>query len=390
MNFFAAIPFLFLEALPVLPETFCAPEMLTIGDAWRAVEAERLRVPVLLECSEFLECPKRLAAILAHLRFIQKRGGALEGSARKRLEAAVEIVAMERDAALEAALKGDGALLRECWEEVTPHLHALEAGLSGALGGGGGRPPFAGGASAGGLGIRLTNISVLERGVPAEYGFKLISGRGERLKQNALVEEGGTRLHVVVVNQSLSDFHHEFPSPGKAEGEWNFRFTPKTEEPYRAWIHATPKANQREEWALTNLTQTGIPFVFPVSEKVESLEDAAPGVLARLQFPATRPTAGVPARLRLVLEAPAPLPAAGSGPVSIKHVTAVCEDLRTIVHLHPVERTEPLGPRGGSADFYFEVPIPGFYRIFIEAAWGGKTALVRFGMEMKADAFPLK
>lgn len=363
----------------MLPESLCAPDMLTIGDAWRAIEAERRRVPVLLECNELLECPKRLAAVLSHLRFIQREGKGLEGVGRKTLEAAIEMVAFAREEAVGAALKGEAGRLREIWEEVAPHVKLVGGQIPEALRAGASlaevRP------NSGALGVRLTSAPVLQRGVATEYTFRLVGPKGERLK----LGETGTRLHAVVANESLTDFHHEHPSPGNTEGEWCIRFTPMTDEPYRAWIQGIPAAGQRAEVAITNLTQTGAAMIVPPSEKVEKFESAAGGIRAHLSFPVSPPVAGMPVlgRLKLKVLAQEPLSEGGGGDgTTVQQITAVSEDLLTIIHLHPAAPTAALDRGSGSFDFYFEAPSPGFYRLFLSMSAGAQELPLRFGIKV--------
>jgi hypothetical protein len=63
------------------------------------------------------------------------------------------------------------------------------------------------------------------------------------------------KLHLLVVDSSLSDYHHIHPRPSKKPGEYVFDFTPKTNYSYRIWADILPISTHHQEYVQADLHQ---------------------------------------------------------------------------------------------------------------------------------------
>src|SRR6478736_1432842 len=59
------------------------------------------------------------------------------------------------------------------------------------------------------------------------------------------------KLHVLIVDPSLSDYSHVHPAPMATNGDWQFSFTPKHDRPYHLWLDATPVGGKHAYRMLT-------------------------------------------------------------------------------------------------------------------------------------------
>lgn len=62
------------------------------------------------------------------------------------------------------------------------------------------------------------------------------------------------KIHLLIIDQSLSDYHHEHPEPGKTSGEYIFSFIPQKPGPYRVWVDVQPYLTGIQEYVPAEIT----------------------------------------------------------------------------------------------------------------------------------------
>jgi hypothetical protein len=60
------------------------------------------------------------------------------------------------------------------------------------------------------------------------------------------------KLHLLIIDPTLTDYQHIHPLPGKNPGEWEFAFTPRQAGTYRMFADFTPAATARGLYASTD------------------------------------------------------------------------------------------------------------------------------------------
>ena len=55
-----------------------------------------------------------------------------------------------------------------------------------------------------------------------------------------LIEVHTQKIHLLINDASLTDYHHEHPKPTDMPGEYAFAFTPSNPGPYRIWADVVP------------------------------------------------------------------------------------------------------------------------------------------------------
>lgn len=368
-------------------DPLCGPNMQTVGDAWSAIESERRALAGQLERSNPTEWPQRMAAIAAHTRFIQKKAALLEPKVRKTVDAAADIIALQKASTVQLALNGDMSALAAAWEDVQAHLQRVGSQLPDSFKTPSKPSPMSAIKLQSNIQIRMLSDSTPAFGENSEYRFRLQSPSVGRLVPGSLMQSHGSLLHVLIVNQDLSDFQHRHPVSGESPGEWKFQFIPKTTEPYRAWIQAVPKDSETTEWIPTNLTQTGKEFILAESQKKEALSCEMQGIHASLEFPGVRPVPGTTVRARIAIRrtgsnVPLRLESAeesGAG------VAVFSEDFRYASHTHVIPSALPTSQQPDCVEFEFAPPAAGFYRVFVEVRVSGEDLLLKFGVVVKQN-----
>jgi hypothetical protein len=191
------------------------------------------------------------------------------------------------------------------------------------------------------------------------------------------------RIHLLVIDPSLTDYHHIHPRPTETPGEYAFSFTPRTAGPYRAWADVRTTATGFQEYVMADMGQgsTSAP-----ADKTASLRAEVDGMRFELLPEAPLFRAGEPMRVRLQVSDASGKPFAGLEPVmgTFAHIVGFAEDYKTVLHTHP-KTAGPLKPeqRGGpELEFQLYAERPGFYRFFAQVQVGGVSRFAPFGLQV--------
>ncbi|MEO6435795.1 MAG: hypothetical protein ABIP55_08540, partial [Tepidisphaeraceae bacterium] len=193
------------------------------------------------------------------------------------------------------------------------------------------------------------------------------------------------RIHLLIVDKTLLDYHHQHPTPTKTPGEFAFSFTPRRPGPYRIWADVVPDQTSVQEFVVADIpgeTASATPPKLP--ERDDSFTDTVDGLRFALAFEKNDlpllPTKV--ARAKITLTDPAGKPFKSLEPImgAYAHLVGFHEDYQTIVHLHPSgpEPKQKLDRGGPTLDFKFYPPKPGFYRFYAQVHVEGRDRFARF------------
>ncbi len=212
---------------------------------------------------------------------------------------------------------------------------------------------------------------------------KLTLLMGDKVLGDADLKEAHTRkLHLLVVDPSLSDYHHIHPVPAK-NGKWTFDFTPKINGRYRIWADVLPIATNKQEYVMADL---GIP-----SGKKTKINKTTNMVSKINDYTFTlalddEPKAGQAVMGSITISKDGKSfnqlePVMGA----FAHVVGFSEDYESILHIHPMGR-EPTSntERGGpKLEFHIEPKKAGFIKLFAQVKIDGKEVFAPFGVIVK-------
>jgi len=196
------------------------------------------------------------------------------------------------------------------------------------------------------------------------------------------------KIHLLIIDASLADYHHEHPTPSDKPGEYTFAFVPNRPGPYRIFADVVPGETSVQEYVVTDLPADTRPE--PVTDKVTSLAAEVDDYIFSLRFDAdaggklhtNTPTIG-----RLTVAAPDGQPFKELEPVmgAFAHLVAFNEDGKTVLHIHP-EGPELQNPavRGGPLlTFKLYAPAAGFYRLYAQTQIAGRPRFARFSVTVE-------
>jgi hypothetical protein len=222
-----------------------------------------------------------------------------------------------------------------------------------------------------------------ERNQPVEFTLTLRTASGKPIGPADLLVAHTRKLHLLVVDPTLSDYQHLHPEPGRRPGEWLFRLTPRRAGDYRVFADFTPAATQRGLYAAADFTVPGT-VATVISSANTTWQEL--GYNFELVLPPVL-NVGKPADLRFRIESqgtrkePVPLqPVMGA----FAHLVAFDEARSGFAHLHPLETdlARPPDPLRPELNFQVTIPQPGRYVIWAQVDLAGKEVFVPFWVDV--------
>ena len=214
---------------------------------------------------------------------------------------------------------------------------------------------------------------------------------GSPVKDADLLVAHTQRIHLLIIDPALEDYHHEHPTATGTPGEYEFTFTPRKTSGYRVIADVVPVATGIQEYITAELPSAGMaPGQNPPAIAHENRFEAEVGKLRfQLTIGETAGTtlhAGQTQALRVMVTGPDGQPVRQLEPVmnAFAHLVGFYDDGRTVVHLHPAGvDVEDLLMRGGPAlEFRFFPPKAGFLRLYCQVSVGGEMVYAPFGVNV--------
>jgi hypothetical protein len=218
---------------------------------------------------------------------------------------------------------------------------------------------------------------------PVKFVLTLRTAGGKPIGPADLLVAHTRKLHLLIVDPTLSDYQHVHPEPGRREGEWVFSLTPERAGVYRVFADFTPAATARGLYASADFTVSG--SVATVTRSVNTTVQQA-GCLFTLVTPEVfraRQTTGLKFRVESqgTVKQPVRLePVMGA----FAHLVTFDEARSGFAHLHPLETdlTQGPDPLRPELTFIVTIPEPGRYVVWAQVSLAGNEVFVPFWIEV--------
>lgn len=223
----------------------------------------------------------------------------------------------------------------------------------------------------------------LKAGEPTTFTLSLVARDGKPVTLADLQVAHTEKVHLLVIDPSLTDYHHEHPKPGPTPGAYTFTITPGKAGTYQVFADLLPVATNRQEYATASFTVTGTPTAV---DKTTNKTATVAGYTFALKFEEEPPTAGHPHKARLTVTGPDGKPFAGLEPVmgAFAHLVGFNADRTEIAHIHPLgQEPATTAERGGpTLEFQTNFATGGYQKLFAQVQIDGKSVFAPFGIEV--------
>ncbi len=235
----------------------------------------------------------------------------------------------------------------------------------------------------------LRTVSAPRAGDEVQVDLHLETSGGMSIAAHELAVTHTEKMHIMLIDPSLEDYHHVHPNSGGLDGIYRFSFTPNKAGNYRVFTEIVPLRSRRQAIALSELEVTGKPNDAKFKRSIQSI---VKGVHFELL--------GVPEVLKTGRDYSLDLNIRNEDGSSIiletvmgskGHMVAFDAEAKGFAHMHPVvdvitSRTAGLGGVGredSELTFLFNVPNPGWYRLFAQIQVKGEALFGHFDLYVK-------
>jgi hypothetical protein len=230
----------------------------------------------------------------------------------------------------------------------------------------------------------IRTATPLTAGQPAKAYLNLAKTDGSPVLLKDLIETHTEKIHLLIINSSLRDYHHEHPRPTDVPGEFEFSFTPRKPGSYRVWADLRVHPLGFQEYVMTDISAPTPDE--PLTEKAVNSTTEIDGLHFELTFDRKRIRAvqAAPARLRITNRNGTPFNQLEPVMAAFAHVVGFNEDYKTVLHIHPKGPpvSDPKARGGPELEFLIYSLQPGFFRLFVQVQIGGVSKFAPFGIEI--------
>jgi len=221
-----------------------------------------------------------------------------------------------------------------------------------------------------------------------QVDLRIRDAKGAGVGSLQLIETHTRRLHALMIDPMLEDYHHEHPITSGRPGDFVFVFTPRKTGNYLMWLDVTPLATGRSE-APQAVIGTSSPTLASKSPSCATqMQSKMDGWQFDLIFDRKKVVTGQPVNARLrVLDAEGK-PCFALEPLmgAFAHVVGFMDDRNTVIHVHSHgEPPHELSRSGPEVSFRFIAPKSGFLKFFVQTQVNGNVMLAKFGFPVEPN-----
>ncbi len=234
--------------------------------------------------------------------------------------------------------------------------------------------------------VKVKSASKLAAGNPVDVELSIIDKKSKKPLGPEDFKVAHTRkVHLLIVDPSLNDYHHVHPVPGDAIGEWKFSFTPKTDSRYYVWADILPVSTDAQEYVAFHLNHHG-------NNEINVGHDAVYQAQVEgfdYQLNLTKPLAVGQSSEAEVIISDANGPYDKLEPVmgAFAHMVGFTDDLASIMHIHPLGREPETDDERGSGNlrFHLQPEKAGVVRLWLQVKLGGKEQFIPFTVKVAPE-----
>lgn len=219
-----------------------------------------------------------------------------------------------------------------------------------------------------------------------ETSFTLKLARNDMPVSLAALEERHTsKIHLLVVDQSLVDYHHLHPVAGADAGSYTFSFTPQTGHDYVVYVDIKLLGNGAQ--MIPVKLKGASPCAGDCIDRSASASASTGGITGKVVFESKGIKAGTPVNAEVMLTGADGKPLADLEPVmgAYAHIVGFYEGLTDVAHMHPMgaEPTKESDRGASPLKFMLHPDQAGYMKYFVQVRRGGKDVFLPFGINIE-------
>ena len=221
-------------------------------------------------------------------------------------------------------------------------------------------------------------------GKPVTAYLELRKPDGFPVTLSDLIETHTRKIHLLIIDSSLTDYHHEHPQPTDKFGDYVLHFTPHKPGSYRVWADLRPYPIGLQEYDTADIPAATQGL--PLTDRTLNREATVDGLHYRLSIAEDEIKVGRPAHARLRVTTPDGKGFTQLEPImaTFAHIVGFSEDYKTVLHMHPKGPPvlDPNARGGPELEFQIYALKPGFVRLFAQVQIDGRSHFAPFGINV--------
>lgn len=235
--------------------------------------------------------------------------------------------------------------------------------------------------------IKISLVKQEDKGDKKLVQIKLTKIKDDKpITLSDLKEAHTKKVHLLIIDDSLTDYHHIHPEATKEPGVYQFEWAPKTKGNYKLWADLVPVDTNEQQYVAFDLIKDN--KAKAIIDKKTSMQSTIDEYNFKLSFDKDKLVAGNAAMGKLTVTDAKGEPVKTLEPVmaAYAHIVGFSEDLKSVVHIHPMgtEPTKDTDRGGPELDFHLETNTPGFIKLFAQVKLNGKELFVPFGINIES------
>lgn len=361
-------------------DAWCGRPGSELPDLWTETLLQVEALEEMPGASAWTNVPSRLSTFLRNAALLHRASVGQGNEAVEQARAAVRFFSAQQSRLIEAAKAHEVNAFTQVLAQVRSRLNTLEQTY----------PPKAllplakGAASPSSTTLTVsTKIAPVAVGTPVEVKFRLQDAQGRGMPSPRLVETHTRKLHALLVDPTLEDYHHEHPITAGPPGVFNFIFTPRKPGDYTMWLDVMPETTRRNEYPQTIIPGAQLSLAGPSRDT--QLRSTNQGLRYELRLPPTVKRGHyINARLRVTDDKGRPCFDLEPFMGAFGHVVGIMDDRKTLLHVHshgePPREHERSGPE---VPFRFLAAKSGHLKLFVQTQVNGQVRLATFSFPVE-------
>ena len=202
------------------------------------------------------------------------------------------------------------------------------------------------------------------------------------------------KLHLLIIDSSLEDYHHVHPTPTNQPGIYEFQWQPKQQDAYRMWADIAPLDTNRQEFVMADLLPGAKPAM-PI-DREPKMKSTVGNYNFKLYFDSNELRNGSTVTGHIIVTDLEGHPVKDLEPImgAYAHLVGFYDDFKSIIHIHPMgeEPTQSSDRSGPEIIFFMDPEQDGFIKLFVQVKIGGQEVIApfAFAIQPKKTAFKIR
>jgi len=235
--------------------------------------------------------------------------------------------------------------------------------------------------------IKLSVIKIEDKGHKKSVQIRLTKVKGNSpIGLEALKEVHTQKIHLLIIDDSLTDYSHIHPKATEDKGVYEFEWNPtKANATYRIWADLFPLETNGQEYAIADLTASKQPKA--EIDRTVSMQSTVGEMTFKLTFDTPDLQVGKATMGKIMISDDKGNPVKNLEPImgAYAHIVGFGDDFKSVVHIHPMgdEPTKATDRGGPELQFHIEPQKAGFIKLFAQVSVEGKELFAPFDIVVK-------